>query len=130
MALWDKMKEASPAVEYAKAIVKAEMLQAENDRLTKQIEKLQDALVAAQAPKAWDSMQAAKYMTPDPVYTPQEMEARKKEEAEAEYWNKHLEYTEKPLFSDAEELVQSLGKMIGYEDAVAGQEVQPGNTES
>lgn len=131
MGLWDKKEEPGlDPIKYATAIVKAEMLQAENERLQKQIESLQEALVAASAPKAYASMQEAKNISPDPILTPQEIERRKKEIAEAEFWNKHIEYTEKPLFDNADELVNSLGRMIGYEDAVAGQEVQPGNTES
>lgn len=131
MGIWDKKEEAGlDPVKYATAIVKAEMLQAENQRLQKQIESLQDALVAASAPKAWASMQAAKDIVPEPPLTTQQIERRKQELAEAEYWNKHIEYTEKPLFTDADELVNSLGKMIGYDGAVASQEVIPGNTES
>lgn len=112
---------------FAKAIATAETLQEENKRLHLQIEKLQDALVAATAAKAYDSMQAAKYNI-DTKLTPEQEAEIKKQKQEGEFWSKFIEYQEKPLFTDAEELVFSLGKNI--EVAVGSEPVIPGNSES
>lgn len=114
-------------VEHATALVKAEMLQAEVNRLQAQVERLQEALVAASAPKAYESMQNAKNMVPDRVLTPLELEEEKKSRAEANFWSRHIEATEQPLFTDADEMISALGKFVGVN--VGDEPIHP-NSES
>lgn len=130
MALWGDAAKKADQVDLAthmEAIVKARMFEEENKRLHAQIDRLQEALVAATAAKAYESMQAAKFnveTTPNP-----ELEARIQfQRDEGEFMSKYIEYQEKPLFTDAEEMVMSLGKNIGLN--IGDDAIHPGNTES
>lgn len=112
---------------FAKALATSETLQEENKRLHAQIDRLQEALIAATAAKAYDSMQAAKYNL-DSKPTPEQEAAFAKQKQEGEFWSKYVEAQEKPLFTDAEEMIMSLGKNISVD--VGGEPIIPGNTES
>ena len=58
-----------PSAEHLAALVKAEVLERENERLREQVTKLQDALVAATSPLAYERLIAeqARKQGPDPV---------------------------------------------------------------
>lgn len=100
-------------MEYAKAIVKAELLQEENNRLHAQIDRLQEALIAATAPKAYDSMQRDKMNQLELTPTPEQIKARQEKEEEQNFLRGYLEDMEKPVFEDADDLISSLGKLVG-----------------
>lgn len=100
-------------VEYAKAIVKAELLQEENERLIAQVDRLQEALVAATAPKAYDSMQRDKANQLELTPSPEQLKAQKDNSEEQQFLRSYLENMEKPAFEDADDLVSSLGRLIG-----------------
>jgi hypothetical protein len=112
---------------HTEALVKARMFEEENKRLHSQIDRLQEALVAATAAKAYESMQAAKYNI-DTALTPTQIEKIKNQQAEGEFMSKYIEEQEKPLFNDAEEMMLLLGKNIGIN--VGDEPVHSGNSES
>jgi len=100
-------------MEFAKAVVKAELLQEENDRLRAQVDRLQEALVAATAPKAYDSMQRDKANQLELTPTPAQEKAQQERTEEQQFLKDYLENMEKPVFEDADDLIGSLGKLIG-----------------
>jgi len=104
-------------LEFAKAIVKVELLQEENDRLRAQVDRLQEALVAATAPKAYDSMQRDKANQLELTPTPAQEKAQQERTEEQRFLKDYLENMEKPVFEDADDLVSSLGKLIGIAQA-------------
>ena len=100
-------------IEFAKAVVKAELLQEENDRLRAQVDRLQEALVAATAPKAYDSMQRDKVNQLELTPTPEQLKAHQDKNEEDNFLRKYLEDMEKPTFTDGDDLIGSLGKLVG-----------------
>ena len=100
-------------IEYAKAIVKAELLQEENTRLIAQIDRLQEALVAATAPKAYESMQRDKSNQLELTLTPEQEKAQQDKMEEQKFVRNYLEGLEKPTFEDGDDLVSSLGRIVG-----------------
>lgn len=104
-------------LEHAKVVVKAELLQEENDRLRAQIDRLQEALVAATAPKAYDAMQRDKMNQLELTPTPAQIKDRQERTEEQQFLKDYLENMEKPTFEDADDLVSSLGKLIGIAQA-------------
>lgn len=126
MALWEKEEKLSP-LEFGKALMKAELLEEENKNLRAQVDRLQEALVAATAAKAYESMQQVKndIKTAD---SPEVLELRKRQREEENIMKSHLENLEKPLFDSGDDLISSLGKVIGYN--IGTEESQPGNSES
>lgn len=104
-------------LEFAKAVVKAELLQEENDRLRAQVDRLQEALVAATAPKAYDSMQRDKANQLELTATPAQLKAQQEKEEEQDFTRNYLENMEKPTFEDADDLISSLGRLVGVAPA-------------
>lgn len=108
MGLFDKKGEdKNLLLELAKAQAKVELYEEQVRALNAQIDRLQEALVAATAPKAYDQMQIAKAepMVPDPK--------REQREEEDRVLKEYLEAVEGPTFKDADDLVSSLGQLIG-----------------
>lgn len=112
---------------FYKALAAAETAQEEITRLRAQVDRLQEALVAATAAKAYESMQAAKYNV-EVALTPEQKEKVKQRQDEGEFLARFAEYQEKPLFTDADEMIFNLGKNVGYN--IGDDPVQPGNSES
>jgi len=106
-------KEQISSMEYAKALVKAELLQEENNRLHVQVDRLQEALVAATAPRAYDAIQRDKANQLELTLTPAQEKLKKDKEEEQEFLKDYLENMEKPVFADADDLISSLSKLIG-----------------
>ena len=125
--MFEKKGEKVDLAAYMRAIVTTEHLQEENKRLISQVDRLQEALVAATAAKAYESMQSAKFNL-DTKLTPAQEAAVKERRDEGEFMARFSEYQEKPLFTDAEEMILNLGRNIGYN--VGDDPVQPGNSES
>ena len=108
MGLFDKKGEDKNLIlELAKAQAKVELYEEQVKVLNAQIDRLQEALVAATAPKAYDQMQIAKVdsSVPDPK--------REQREEENRVLREYLEAVEGPTFKDADDLVSSLGQLIG-----------------
>lgn len=111
-----------------RAQVELEMLRKQNEQLSKQVEKLQDALVASSSPKAYDAMQREKeFSLPE---TKEEMEQRLKNLKEAAYLSSYLEEMEKPLFDDANDMVELLQAGILKTSMADRGPLVPGNNES
>jgi hypothetical protein len=110
--MFDKGEKISP-IEYGKALVKAELLGEEVERLRAQVDRLQEALVAATAPRAYAAIQQDKANQLELTMTPAQEKARKDKEEENNFLKDYLENMEKPIFQDADDLVSSLGKLIG-----------------
>ena len=112
-------------IEFAKLEVKCQFLKQENERLNKQIDKLQDALVAASAPKAFDAMQRDR----DLPETKEEAEMRLKALKEYSYIGAYLEELEKPTFDNADDMMNWL--QSGYaKTSLADTPIDPNNKES
>lgn len=124
---WGAKGEKVDLMTYAKAIATSETLQEENKRLHAQIDRLQEALVASTAPRAYESMQNAKYNV-EMTSSPEQMAKIKARRDEGEFMAKYVEYQELPLFTDAEEMITSLGRNIDI--SVGDEPIHPGNTES
>lgn len=94
-------------LELAKAQVKCELYEEQIANLNKQVERLQEALVASVAPRAYDQIQMDKVDTtePDPKRAIKEEEDRVLKE--------YMEAVEGPTFKDADDLISSLGALIG-----------------
>ena len=97
--------------ELAKAQAKCELLEKEVERMHAQVDKLQEALVAATSPKAYDQMQYDKENSSVNIAEESKKFARSKEEERI--ISKYLEDIEKPTFTDADDLIASLGRVIG-----------------
>ena len=104
-------------IEYGKAVMKAELLEAVVAGLNAQIERLQEALVAATAPKAYDAIQRDKANQLELTPTPAQIKAQQEQTEEQQFIKDYLENMEKPSFKDADDLVSSLGKLIGVAQA-------------
>lgn len=101
------------SIEYSKAIVKAELLTEEVERLRAQVDRLQEALVAAAAPKAYEALQQDKYRTPDLTLTPEQLKIQQDNIKEQNFTKNYIENLEKSLFNDADDLISNLGAVIG-----------------
>ncbi len=111
--------------ELIRAQVELEFLRKDNEQLHKQVEKLQEALIAASAPKAFEALQRDKAL-PD---TKEEMEARMKQIKEHAYIAQYLEELEKPLFENADDMTNWL--QSGYaKTSMADEPIDPSNKES
>ena len=113
-------------IEYGKAIMKAELLEAVVAGLNAQIDRLQEALVAATAPKAYDSMQRDKVNQLELTPSPEQLKAQQEKAEEDNFLRKYLEDIEKPTFEDGDDLIGSLGKLVG----VASPEPMHSNSEN
>ena len=102
-----KGNDKSLMLELAKAQVKNELYEEQIANLNKQVDRLQEALVAATAPRAYEQIQMDKVEpnVPDP--------RREQKEIEDRVLKDYLESVEGPTFKDADDLVASLGAMIG-----------------
>lgn len=107
MAMFGKGDTKDALMELAKAQVKCELYEEMITNLNKQVERLQEALVASVAPRAYDQIQMDKADTtePDPKRAIKEEEDRVLKE--------YMEAVEGPTFKDADDLVSSLGALIG-----------------
>ena len=108
-------------LELAKAQVKNEIYEAQILELNAQVCRLQEALVAASAPKAYDQMLMARQEPPKPDPD------RERKEEEERLFKQHLENIEGPTFKDADDLVSTLGALIGIN---AGSDSIHSNSES
>jgi hypothetical protein len=113
------------AVELARAEAKCEFYKEQIVKLESQVEKLQEALVAATAPRAYEQLQRDK-MEAIPA-DPETIRQNKERETENRLFRAHLETVEGPTFQDADDLIASLGRMIGVK---AGAESTHANDES
>jgi hypothetical protein len=106
---WGSKKgdEKSLMLELAKAQVKCELYEEMISNLNKQVERLQEALVASVAPRAYDQIQMDKVDTTDPD------PKRAIKEEEDRVLKEYMEAVEGPTFKDADDLVSSLGALIG-----------------
>jgi len=120
---WGKQPEDQLAL--VRAQVELEFLREENKSLKQQVEKLQDALVAASAPKAYDQMLMDKQL-PE---TKEEMEARMRMLKQYAYIGDYLEEMEKPSFENAEEMTNWLSSGFA-KTSMADQPIDPNNKES
>ena len=112
-------------LELVKAQVELEFLRKENESLKQQVEKLQDALVAASSPKAYDQLQRDKAL-PE---TKEEMESRMKALKEHAYIASYLEEMEKPSFEDVDEMTNWLQSGFA-KTSMADEPIDPTNKES
>lgn len=101
------------AIEYAKAVMKAELLEGIVADLRAQVDRLQESLVAVAAPKAYDSIQRDKTNQLELTPTAAQLEAREEKTKEQNFVRNYLENMEKPVFEDADDLISSLGKLVG-----------------
>lgn len=123
MAIFGKgeLKQANLTLELAKAQVKNELYESMIVKFEAQIERLQEALVAATSPKAYEQILADKVepSKPDPM--------KEQKAQEDELFRRHLENLEAPTFRDADDLISSLSGMIGVQ---TGADSMHGNQES
>ena len=114
MALFDgkKGEEKSMMLELARAQVKNELYEEQIVGLNKQIDRLQEALVAATAPRAYEQIQMDKI---EPVVSDPK---REQKEIEDRVLKDYMEAVEGPTFKDADDLVSSLGALIGINPGV------------
>lgn len=108
-------------LELAKAQAKVEILTEELNKAHQQIDRLQEALVAATAPRAYQQMQMDKESEFVDYEAFEKEKAKRK--AEDQLLKIHLENLEKPIFNDADDLISSLGAVIGVNvgaDSVSG----------
>jgi predicted metal-dependent phosphoesterase TrpH len=130
MAFWAKQlkPEAISPLEFAKAIVKAELLQEANDKLHKQIDRLQEALVAATAPKAYESMMRDKDEGLALQPTAEQLKKQEEKAEEEAFLKDYVDGMEKPTFADADDMISALSRIVGV--AVAEEPVHANNQES
>lgn len=120
---WGSKKgdEKSLMLELAKAQVKCELYEEQIVNLNKQVERLQEALVASVAPRAYDQIQMDKA---EPSATDPK---RAQKEEEDRVLKEYMEAVEGPTFKDADDLISSLGALIGVNP---GSDSIHGNSES
>jgi hypothetical protein len=125
MALFNKDTGRDAAVELARAEAKCEFYKEQVIKLELQVDRLQEALVAATAPRAYEQLQRDKIeATPA---DPETIRQNKERETENRLFRAHLETVEGPTFQDADDLIASLGRMIGVK---SGAESTHANDES
>ena len=118
-------KQPTEQLELVRAQVELEFLREENKSLKQQVEKLQDALVAASAPKAYDQIQMDKQL-PE---TKEELERRMAQLRQVSYIGAYLEEMEKPSFENVDEMTNWLSS--GYaKTSMADTPIDPNNKES
>lgn len=93
--------------------VKDELLNqktAEVEHLRKQVDRLQDAVLAVQHPEAYRELKDDEYLsTHSEGYLEASDEAKKKQE----YFNRYLEEVENPTFSTVDDMLDSLKFLSG-----------------
>ena len=105
---WGKKgDEKSLMLELAKAQVKCELYEEQIVNLNKQVERLQEALVASVAPRAYDQIQMDKSEPSEPDTK------RAQRDEEDRVLKEYMEAVEGPTFKDADDLVASLSALIG-----------------
>lgn len=115
-----KSKTSEPEIsqlEYAKAVMKAELLEGLITSLRGQVDRLQEALIAATAPRAYDSIQRDKANQLELTPTPAQLKAQQDKTEEQDFTRNYLENMEKPTFEDADDLISSLGRLVGVAPA-------------
>lgn len=85
-----------------------EFLLKENESLKKQIERLQEALIAKESPVAYQQMQVDKL-----DYESEVPEDLTKLKEEAEFIRRAAIAQEQPFFADAEDMVSKLSAIVG-----------------
>jgi hypothetical protein len=129
--MFDRKLPTSDAIspmDHAKALVKVELLQEENDRLHKQIDRLQEALVASTAPRAYESMMRDKEDGLVLQPTAEMLKKRADKAEEEEFLKEYVDKMEQPTFADADDMIAALGKIVGV--SVSEVPVHTNNTES
>lgn len=90
---------------------RCELYKDELTTLRGQVTRLQDALVAKESPVAYDQYLSDKAMAETPPISEAE-KARVKEEGDV--YRRYTEMQEAPLFKDPQDMIDSLGKSLGY----------------
>jgi uncharacterized coiled-coil protein SlyX len=82
--------------------------------LRKQVDKLQDSLLAVQHPDAYRELKNDEILLQEPPEpTEEEMEYRNRKGEEAKILKEYLDSSEGPLFKDADEMMDSLVRIVG-----------------
>jgi hypothetical protein len=118
-------KQPTEQLELVRAQVELEFLREENKSLKQQVEKLQDALVAASAPKAYDQILRDKEL-PE---TKEELEKRRDALKQYAYIADYLEEMEKPSFESTDEMTNWLSSGFA-KTSMADTPIDPNNRES
>ena len=122
MALFEKRGESKDLTrDLAKAEAKVEIYEDMIAKLEQQVDRLQEALVAATAPRAYEQIQMDKAEPPKPD------PKKDQKEEEDRVLKEYLEQVEGPTFRDADDLISSLGALIGINP---GQDSLHSNNES
>lgn len=121
MAIFGKGDANNLTLELAKAQVKNELYEERIGKLEAQIERLQEALVAATAPRAYEQILIDK-AEPE-VPSPEKL----RKEEENLLFMKHMQNIEAPTFRDADDMIAALSGMIGVN---AGSDSIHSNNES
>lgn len=120
MAMFGKGENPNLTLELAKAQIKNELYEDRIAKLEAQIDRLQEALVAATAPKAYEQILIDKS-------EPENKIEKSRKEEENELFIKHMENLESPTFRDADDMIAALSGMIGVN---AGSDSIHSNNES
>ena len=112
--LGDSKAELQAAV--ARLEMQVDMLSKENDRLHKQVETLQEAIVSKVAPIAYAEMKADQSALEDNTPTTEEIQTWQEEMAMG---RKYIEQIEQPFFSDPDDMIEKLTAMMGGPQAAA-----------
>jgi hypothetical protein len=82
----------------------------EVEHLRKQVDRLQDAVLAVQHPEAYRQLKDDEYLSEHPEgYLEASEEAKQKQE----YFNRYLEEVENPTFTDVSDMLDSLKFLSG-----------------
>src|SRR3970040_1997212 len=106
MALWGKDKVADQFVSLMTA--QLEQLKDENQHLRKQVEKLQEALIAKESPLAYRDLKADQAAVKDPDQD---------RNAQTRLVQDFMSAREKDLFVDVDDLISALGQLGGAPQA-------------
>jgi hypothetical protein len=99
MALWGDKKVSE---------LEAHLLQ-ENADLKKQVERLQEALIAKESPIAYAQMRMDQANAEDPV----DLEERERIKERNEFARRYAARIEEPFFIDADDMISKLSQVIG-----------------
>lgn len=81
----------------------------ENDRLIKQVERLQEALVAKESPIAYAQMR----MDQANADNPDDLEERQRMKERNEFARRYAASIEEPFFVDADDMIAKLSGIVG-----------------
>lgn len=97
-------------LDHARLEAKADLLQDENERLRKQVDYLQQALVSSIAPDAYSDMKAEQAAAEDDAPS---QEAWRKYDNEMKLLGEYGASIEQPFFSDPDDMIDKLTQMAG-----------------